>query len=258
MKVLLGCLLAALSACAAELLPLHSHNDYERAEPLQGALKENIRSVEVDVHLVGSELLVAHDPREVQPGRTIEKLYLDPLKARFDGRQFRHHPPLMLLVDLKTPAEATFSRLEQILQPYASMLTRFEKGQVVTNHVQVVVSGNRPIALMKSLPQRLTFCDGRLADLGKNEEPALMPLVSDNWNSQFTWRGEGEFPPAEKEKLKALVTKTRQEQKLLRFWAHPDSEPLWRELRQAGVDLINTDDVSRAAKWLRVQPAAQP
>ena len=78
-----------------------------------------------------------------------------------------------------------------------------------------------------------------------------MPLVSDNWQKHFTWRGEGEFPESEREKLKEIVKRVHEEGRMIRFWATPDTEAAWRELEQAGVDLINTDNLAGLAGFLR-------
>jgi hypothetical protein len=95
-------LVAALPARGAEgpLRPLvraHSHNDYEQKRPLLDALEQGFCSIEADVWLVDGELRVAHDLAAARPGRTLEKLYLDPLLARanqnggrvFPGRAIR-------------------------------------------------------------------------------------------------------------------------------------------------------------------------
>lgn len=55
----------------------HAHNDYEHTRPLYDALEHGFTSVEVDVYLVNNQLLVAHDPTQLQPDRTLQSLYLD-------------------------------------------------------------------------------------------------------------------------------------------------------------------------------------
>lgn len=60
----------------------HAHNDYEHDRPLHDALDHGFTSVEADVYLVDGELLVAHDPWDVRPERSLRSLYLDPLRER--------------------------------------------------------------------------------------------------------------------------------------------------------------------------------
>src|SRR5262249_28110050 len=60
----------------------HAHNDYEHKRPLFDALECRFCSVEADVWLVDGKLLVAHDRNQVKPERTLQSLYLDPLRER--------------------------------------------------------------------------------------------------------------------------------------------------------------------------------
>src|SRR5687767_9135523 len=100
--------LAAQACRAAEpLARAHAHNDYEHARPLLDALDHGFCSVEADIHLVNGQLLVAHDPNEVDPARTLEGLYLQPLKARFEKRP--NAPEFSLMIDIKTEAEPTYT-----------------------------------------------------------------------------------------------------------------------------------------------------
>lgn len=235
----------------------HAHNDYEHARPLLDALSQGFTSVEADVFLLDGKLLVAHDKEDVRPDRTLSALYLDPLKGFAKGKRsiFPTGESLTLLIDFKTAAEPTYEALRALLTNYREMLTRFESDRIQTNAVTIIISGNRPRDTLLAEPSRLAAFDGRLADLGKNLSLSFMPLVSDNWNNHFTWKGSGEFPAGEREKLKSIVMQAHTENRKLRFWATPDSEAAWRELQRAGVDLINTDDLAGLATFLRKSEA---
>lgn len=232
----------------------HAHNDYAQERPLMDALDQGFCSVEADIHLVEGALLVAHDLEETRPGRTLQSLYLDPLGERVERHGGLVHPggpEFTLLIDIKTGAEATYAVLEEVLSDYAAMLTRFEEGTITTNAVRVIISGNRPVERMARERSRLAALDGRLPDLRRNPSVGLMPLVSDNWQSHFEWRGMGEFSEAEREKLRTLVIEAHGQGRRIRFWATPDVEAAWRELWLAGVDLINTDDLEGLDEFLR-------
>ncbi|HEY2894618.1 MAG TPA: hypothetical protein VGJ16_10410, partial [Pirellulales bacterium] len=75
----------ALSVEPVAIRPLpqaHAHNDYLHEHPLADALAHGFASVEADIFLVDGKLLVAHEKRDIKPDRTLESLYLDPLKQR--------------------------------------------------------------------------------------------------------------------------------------------------------------------------------
>ena len=77
-----------------------------------------------------------------------------------------------------------------------------------------------------------------------------MCIRDSRWGRHFKWRGEGEFSKEERSKLQAIVKKVHHRGRLIRFWATPDKVPVWRELNEAGVDLINADDLTGLRQFL--------
>jgi hypothetical protein len=231
----------------------HAHNDYEHTRPLLDALDHGFCSVEADIHLVDGELLVAHDLHQTRPGRTLETLYLEPLRQRVQqhhGTVFPHGPAFILLIDVKSDADAAYAVLRQRLRPYADILTRFESGRAIPNAVTAILSGNRPRQRLLEDPVRYAAYDGRVADLNSRLSPDFMPLVSDNWRSLFGWRGDGPFPDVERQKLQELVDRAHQQGFKIRFWGAPDRPAAWQVLHDAKVDLINTDNLAGLRAFL--------
>jgi hypothetical protein len=245
---------------AADPRPLtaaHAHNDYHHDRPLLDALAAGFCSVEADVFAVDGQLLVGHDPGELRPNRTLQRLYLDPLQERVrqhGGRVYSDGPRFTLLVDFKSAAEPTYALLEKQLEVYRSMLARAEGGNSIDGAVQVVISGNRPLQTVVQAYLRgdcLVAIDGRLPDLADPSARPWIPLLSDQWTAHFRYDGQGPMPAAEAAKLQEIVRQTHQQQRRLRFWATPDRPEMWQALRAAGVDLINTDDLPGLAEFLR-------
>lgn len=239
---------------AAELLPsAHAHNDYKHAAPLSDALSHGFQSVEADIFLVEGQLLVAHDLVDVKPERTLQSLYLDPLKERVtrnNGRVYaKGDKPFFLLIDFKSEGEKTYQALHETLVNYRDMLTEFTEDSTQQRAVTIIISGNRPRALMASLKPRLAGYDGRLTDL-ETADPHFTPWISDNWTRHFQWRGKGKVPQADRDKLKALVDKAHAKQLQLRLWAIPDQRTAWKLMHDNGVDFINTDDLAGLSAFL--------
>src|SRR4051812_49632410 len=94
------------SAGPVPLVHAHAHNDYEHPRPLLDALDRGFRSVEADMWLSKDALLVAHTPLGLKPERTLQRLYLDPLRERVkaNGAVYKNGPAFYLLVDVKTDA----------------------------------------------------------------------------------------------------------------------------------------------------------
>jgi hypothetical protein len=238
------------------LVRAHAHNDYEHKRPLFDALENGFCSVEADVWLVDGRLLVAHDLKQTKPERTLEALYLEPLRQRMKqngGRVYPDGPPVTLLIDVKSEAQSTYVALKTSLSTFAEMLTSFTPGSTRSNAVIVIISGNRDRKTMAAEPHRLAAYDGRLDALDSTDSRHFIPLVSSNWALNFKWRGTGSLPAGEKLKLKQLVDKAHGQGRRLRFWNTPDSPAFWRELFVAGVDLLNVDDLAGLQTFLLAQ-----
>ncbi|MCX3288235.1 phosphatidylinositol-specific phospholipase C/glycerophosphodiester phosphodiesterase family protein [Streptomyces sp. NEAU-H22] len=244
----------------------HAHNDYEHPRPLLDALDHRFGSVEADVHLVDGRLLVAHDPEDLDPTRTLESLYLDPLAARVrahHGSVYRgYRGSLHLLIDIKTEGSSTYLALDRHLRRYRRLFTTYAHGRVHRGPVTAVISGDRAArGPMEDQTVRRAFYDGRLTDLGGQAPASFIPLISDNWTLNFTWQGVGAFPDAERQKLRGIVATAHGRGQKVRFWATPDlagpaREALWGELLAAGVDHLNTDDLAGLEAFLDARRAA--
>lgn len=249
--------LAVASALAVEPLPqAHAHNDYEHKRPLLDALAHGFCSVEADVYWTNGALLVAHDADKVDAKRTLQAMYLEPLRERVKqngGRVYSNGPSLLLLIDFKTEAKSTYAGLRPVLEKYRDMLTAFTPSATRTGAVTIVLSGNRPIQAVASDRERFAAIDGRLPDMDEGPSPHLMPLISDNWTKHFQWRGQGALSQDERSRLDTLVARAHAQGRRIRFWAVPDTEAGWRVMREAGVDLINTDDLAGLQRFLNTR-----
>ncbi|MEY2428915.1 MAG: hypothetical protein QOJ40_1800 [Verrucomicrobiota bacterium] len=257
-------LLAFVSAQSAEVtraytnqpIPLvhaHAHNDYEHKRPLFDALDHGFCSVEADIYLLDGKLLVAHNRSDVKPERTLQSLYLDPLRERVrknGGRVYANGPECILLIDLKSDWRTIYPVLREILKEYSDILSTFRSDAKETNAITAIITGNRSLEMFNGEMTRYAAYDGPLSELDSNASPNLIPWISSNWNSTFSWRGSGEMPVDQKRKLTQIVTRAHQHGRRVRFWATPDEPRFWREILAEGVDLINADNLEAAQKFL--------
>ncbi len=238
-----------LLAVPFALLPnAHAHNDYAHKRPLFDALDQGFLSVEADVYLVDGELRVGHDRKDLKAGRTLESLYLDPLAARVRENKGGVYPQtgmLTLLVDIKEDGAAVQDELRTRLPKYAAMLSERTGSTVRARAVEVVLSGARTDDC--AVGDGFLFKDGTEKDL---VDPAYRtPQISESYLDVVG----GVLPPmpaAPKAKLAALVKATHDGGKRLRLWGTPDAPATWGELRDAGLDLINTDRLADLRAFL--------
>ncbi|MBC8135993.1 MAG: hypothetical protein H8F28_08925 [Fibrella sp.] len=245
------------NVAVAPLVHAHAHNDYEHARPLLDALDNGFCSVEADIHLVDGKLLVAHDRKDARPDRTLQSLYLDPLRrtARKNGGRVYAKGPvsITLLIDIKTDAAPTYAALRQALAQYKDILTEFRADGTTPRAVTAILSGSRPtVAALAAESPRYAGYDGRLTDLDAGIAPSVMPLVSQSWSSVSTWRGEPNvvISAEERKRVADTVARAHKQGYRIRFWATPDTPAAWRLMRDLDIDLVNTDNLVGLRRFL--------
>jgi hypothetical protein len=253
--LLLGTYLFPFSALAQvhPLLKAHAHNDYMHTKPLFDALAHGFTSIEADIHLINNELYVVHDkPESITGLPTLKALYLEPLAKHIkqnNGFVYKGHTsPVYLMIDIKTEGAATYAVLKKQLALYKDMLYSSANPE---GRIQVVLSGNRPIELVKNESEALVSIDGRPEDLPANYLVKFMPVISQNYFKILAWTGEGNISQEDKQKLEQLVKDVHNQGKKLRLWASPEKEIIWQVLLEAGVDFINTDKLPELKAFMQ-------
>lgn len=224
----------------------HSHNDYEQPVPLYTAYNEGFGSIEADIFWHNGELLVAHTTKELELHRTLEELYLKPLLAFIEKNKGHIYADstrrLQLMIDIKTEAITTLSKLVELLQKYP-VLTQ-------CSSLQIAISGNRPdVSAFTSYPAFINF-DGEL----QKEYPAAalsrIVMMSDDLKKYTGWNGKDIIPAPQWSTLQQAVSRAHALNKPVRFWGAPDFTNAWRHLIRLKVDYINTDSIKPLADFL--------
>ncbi|RWY50848.1 phosphatidylinositol-specific phospholipase C/glycerophosphodiester phosphodiesterase family protein [Mucilaginibacter gilvus] len=241
----------------AQSIPLanaFAHNDYWHKRPLFDALDNGFTHVEADIYLRNGKLIVAHILPMLEKTRTLESLYLAPLMDCISGTSklaSRPVAPITLMIDIKSNANKTYSALEVLLDKYRSVISGYENGVYVQRHINVVITGNKPFKMLKAEQNRLAFID---EDLMKTYHDTLATNVYQTASCKYgkivKWNGKGEMPTAQKQKLIAFVNMAHKFGKKVRLWASPESELVWTQLLNCGVDLINTDKLQELKGFL--------
>ncbi|MCL6265001.1 hypothetical protein [Flagellimonas myxillae] len=105
----------AVVSHAQQEVRIHSHNDYEQRVPFWDAFSAGAKSIEADVFFKDGELFVAHEREHIRMGRTLETLYLMPLK-RAEKIYGGEHLGFQLMIDVKTEAYITLEAIVAALE----------------------------------------------------------------------------------------------------------------------------------------------
>jgi alkaline phosphatase len=223
----------------------HSHNDYEQANPFYEAWENGFGSIEADIFLQYDKLLVAHEQKELNNTRTLQSLYLDPLKKvieKNDGFPYADkNKQLQLLVDVKTDSIKTLNKLVEILKNYPSIIN--------CNKIKITISGNRPSAEKFITYPSYIYFDGVLSKDYSAKALSKIVMLSDDFKSYSLWNGNDSILKNDWQILEMAIVKAHQLKKKVRFWDAPDNENSWQIFMRVKVDYINTDHIKELAQF---------
>ncbi len=260
--------------------------------PLLDALGHGFTSVEADIAHYQGDLRLVHFSFQAageDPAFTLRNVYLDPLR-QWLKENGSNAPPLDLLIDFKSTDQTTWNVLREQLAEYPEIFARFAQDGVTPGPVTAHLSGEPNRDMINADPVRFAGYDGRSAQLINRDGTPAAPLayenfysmVSQSWTSfnlpTIYWNGIGEMPEARRAALADYVARAHANGMKVRFWNTPDSvttmnrdtgesvfdpakaaqrEAIWSVLLEAGVDLINTDDLAGLQSFLlRKDPLA--
>lgn len=231
----------------------YAHNDYWHKRPLFDALDKGFTYVEADVFLKNNKLVVAHYFLS-KKNKTLEDLYLKPLlnyvEENKKGEHWINDYPITVMIDIKSRAGKTYKALAILLDKYKSILSEYNKGEIITRNVTIVLTGHKPTQFFAKEDDRFVFLDDNLKDLGKDSCNYLYKTASCKYDNLLKWKGRGPIPHNDRLRLEAYVTKAHLQGKKVRLWASPENKAVWAELLKCNVDLINTDKLALLRNFL--------
>ena len=160
--------------------------------------------------------------------------------------------PIMLMIDIKSDANETYLALEQLLAKYRPVLTTCNNGVYKQGKIIIVLTGHKPIALLKTEKDRIAFVDEDLLKVKSDTlDQNFYQTASCRYSNILNWKGDGPIPSIEHKRLCSYVTEAHRFGKKVRLWASPENTIDWHELLDCGVDLINTDQLEKLKDFLQ-------
>lgn len=259
-------------------IPCHSHNDYWREEPLFSALAAGCIGVEADIWPYRDDLYIAHTRGNMKPGFTLKSIYIDPLRlllqdrncavtdAQCNSRGLYEGEPLqtiVLLIDIKANPLMAWPILAKQLEPLRRQgwLSTIQDGQLKTGPITIVISGRvlhaSNILETAHTPSLGMFFDASLKSLDKgryNSSNSYWASASLKKAVKLSWLGK--LGSKQRDEVRRQLRLAHGLGLRARYWGLPSwpaafREDLWRLLLDAGLDLINVDDVGEFARFWR-------
>ena len=247
MKQLFSCFIVICCICISAqgqkltLANVHSHNDYEQKTPFDLAYRNQLGSIEADIHLVAGKILVGHDTKNLLPSRNLENMYLAPLLA--------YNAPnrkVQFLIDVKTDAISTLDSLIALLKTYPALINN--------KNITITISGNTPAdSLFIQYPNFIHF-DGRIFKNYTTEQLSKISLISEDYGKFTMWKKTWPMQVTEEEKIKAAIEKIHALNKPIRLWGTPDFPLAWEKFIAMKIDFINTDKIEEITQFFQDRP----
>lgn len=257
-------------------LPLHSHNDYWRAVPFFTALGNGAISTEADVWHFEDTLYVGHSKGSLTAERTFRALYINPILGILSARNpngtkdgwngvFYEAPAqtLNLYIDLKTPGTPTLPVVVAALEPLRERgyLTHLEGGKVMQGAVTVHLTGDTQFVDVLAMQEegRDVFFDAPLTELESGRYNTTNSLMATapfgSAVGKVIWAGAGRMTEDMVATVNGHIAAAHERGIGVRYWDTPGwpkgvREGVWRTLVDLGVDLLNVDDLRRAADFV--------
>lgn len=229
----------------------HAHNDYQKPKPFYTAFKNGFASIEVDVFQVGDNLYVAHDEEDINPKKTFERLYLNPLlkqiKKNGNNKAYKNGKGLQLMIDFKTSGIPALKCLETKLKP----IRQYFDVQKDPDAVRIVITGEMPPPANFKDFDDIFFFDGRRTISYTPEELKRVAFFSANFKDFSKWKGKSKMSMPDSMKVKNFVDSVHQAGKPVRFWGNPDTQTSWVTFMKMGIDYLNTDLPAAMAGFLK-------
>ncbi|MBX2917320.1 MAG: alkaline phosphatase [Cyclobacteriaceae bacterium] len=227
---------------------IFAHNDYATPRPFYTAYENQVGFIEADVFLVDNNLRVAHTEKELAQAKTLQELYLTPLKQKIlENNGFAYtdrEKMLTLMIDLKTEASVTLPALINIVSTYPELIH--------SKNFRIAISGNMPAPHTWSQYPSWLYFDGRPAINYTPDQLQRVVMISTSMAALTNWNGKGVLVKEHYERVKDVVSKAHAVGKPVRFWGAPDFISAWMKLISlVKADIINTDHVEACVQFFK-------
>ena len=178
--------------------------------------------------------------------RSLDSLYLLPLVHCIQtnkGYVYADHARrLQLMIDIKTSAEPALNKLIVLINKYPELLNN--------PSLKFFITGNRPpSSAFASYPSYIYF-DGNPDSSYSSGALKKIAMMSAPLTKYSKWDGKEGMAANEMQIILALIKKTHDLKKPIRFWAAPDNSTAWQLLIQLHAYFINTDHIDELAQFL--------
>lgn len=188
---------------------------------------------------------------------TLRSTYLMPIYSQYKKNQGKINQnfdeEMYLFINIKFDPKKTYDKIWEQLSPYHEMLTYRVGPQWHEGKLKVIFVGNAPMRTFQQERVCFVAAQGTIADLDKNYDNKVMPLIGIDFENEIKWNGVGKMPYDEYKAFFDIVQKAHKQEKKVRVYNLPNSEDVWEVMHTADVDMISGEDADAFRKFIETK-----
>jgi hypothetical protein len=239
-----------------ELMPnLVSTQEFVSDKDIWPTFTQGVIHYEAEIMYIYGEVFIAaqmpDSAKHTLP--TLRSTYLLPIYSQYKKNQGKINPnfddEMYLFLNIKYDPKKTYHKIWEQLSPYHEMLTYRVGPQWHEGKLKVIFVGNAPMRTFQQERVCFVAAQGTVADLEKNYDNKVMPLIGIDFENDLNWNGVGKMPFDQYMSFKEIIRKAHEQGKKVRVYNLPNEENIWEVMHTAGVDMISSSDPVRFNKF---------
>ncbi len=251
-------LFSGISFCFAQV-PLVQNmvcsKHFETAKDIYSTFTQGVVHYEAEIMYIYGEVYIAKTMPDSAKHNlpTFRSAYLMPIYSQYKKNQGKIHPDydgeMYLFLHIKYDPKKTYQKLWDQLSPYNEILTFRRGNEWKEGKLRIIFVGDAPMKVFQQERVGFASAQGTLADIPKNIDAKIMPLIGLDFANDLEWNGMGKMPFDQYLKFKETVLSIHSQGKKIRVYNCPEDENIWEVMLSAGVDMISTSDPERFGKF---------
>jgi hypothetical protein len=229
---------------------------FETAKDIYSTFTQGVVHYEAEIMYIYGEVYVAKTMPDSSTHKlpTFRSAYLMPIYSQYKKNQGKVHPDydgeMFLFLHIKYDPKKTYQKLWEQLSPYNEILTFRRGNEWQEGKLRIIFVGDAPMRVFQQERVGFASAQGTIADIAKNYDNRIMPLIGIDFTNDLNWNGMGKMPFDQFLKFKEVVKSAQDQKKKVRVYNCPEDENIWEVMLTAGVDMISTSDPDHFAKFL--------
>lgn len=236
--------------------PIISSNNFVTNNQLWESIGNGVFNFQADVMMIFGKLYVTSIMPENADHKlpTLSEAYLYPLFNQFKKNNGEIVPgysgDIYLILNLLGQPAQIYKELAAQMNPYAEMLTYYDaEGKKHQGKLRILVNDKADFEKINKIKHSFLGLVGNMTDIDKNIATEKMPVIEVNFDELTSWKGVGNIPFEDFNKIKTVIQKVHSQGKKISINNCPAHKTIAELIISSKADFINTVESNRMADF---------